>query len=182
MPTWKTPRRAALRALAGTVLTAAVAGTLLAPAASAVASRARTGTPAPVHTEKLVDGSTAEIYKLGAHHYRMEIIDRDAVYARLEANQRDAGVDANDMFVVLTFDGQVHSWIGGGHRGPGGFRLPDDSTAKVTKVGPHHYRARIMDRGHVVARLEANQRDAGMDGNGLFVVLTFDGEISASLT
>lgn len=188
MSTWKAPRRAVVRALTGTVLTAA----LLAPAATALAATpaahragvtatATSTTASPWRTVKLVDGSTGKIYKLGAHHYRMEIVYRGAVYARLEANKQDAGVNGNNMFVVLTFDGEVHSWFGGGHVGPGSFKLPDGSTAKITKVGPHHYRAQIVYRGAVYATLEANKRDAGVNGNGMFIVLTFDGEISASL-
>ncbi|MGW0883615.1 hypothetical protein [Streptomyces sp. NPDC002671] len=176
----KAPRRAALRALAGTILTAA----LVAPAASAVAATPaahRAAVTSPVRTEKLVDGSTAKIYKLGAHHYRMEIVNRGSVYARLEANQHDAGVDGNGMFVVLTLDGKVHSWTGGAHQGPGSFRLPDGSTAVVTKVGLGHYRAKIVYRGEVYAQLEANQHDAGVDGNGMFVVLSMGGQISASV-
>ncbi|OIJ89783.1 hypothetical protein [Streptomyces colonosanans] len=172
--------------MAGAVLTAA----LVAPAATAVAA-----TPAPhwassaaaaeaaalVRTQKLVDGSTAKIYKLGPQHYRMQIVYRGQVYATLEANKRDTGVNGNGMFVVLTFDGEVHSWIGGGHQGPGAFRLPDGSTAKVTKLGPHHYKAQIIYRGSVYATLEANERDTGVNGNGMFIVLTADGEISASI-
>ncbi|MER6565738.1 hypothetical protein ABT288_06005 [Streptomyces sp. NPDC001093] len=187
MSTWKTPRRAVVRALTGALLTAA----LVAPAATALAATpaahrsgvtvtAASVTASPWRTVKLVDGSTGKIYRLGAHHYRMEIVYRGAVYARLEANRHDAGVDANDMFVVLTFDGQVHSWIGGAHLGPGTFRLPDGSTAKVTRLGDRS-RAQIVHRGKVYATLEAKQHDAGLDANGMFVVLTFDGQISASI-
>ncbi|WP_245238053.1 hypothetical protein [Streptomyces roseochromogenus] len=174
--------------MAGTILTAV----LVAPAASAVAATpaaqraGATATVAPAaaspwRTVKLVDGSTGKIYKLGAHHYRMEIVYRGEVYARLEANQHDAGVDGNGMYVVLTLDGKVHSWTGGTHQGPGSFRLPDGSTAVVTRVGLGHYRAQIVYRGEVYARLEANQHDAGVDGNGMFVVLSMGGQISASV-
>lgn len=189
MSTWKTRRRTALRALAGAALTAA----LVAPAATAVAATPagdRTGTASAttkaqigsvVRTQKLVDGSTAVITKRAAHHYVARIVHGGYVYATLEANQRDAAVKGNGMFVVLTFDGEMHSWVGGGMQGPGTFSLPGGSTAEVTKVGDHHYIARIIHRGYVYATLEANKRDAGVNGNGLFLVLTFDGELSASV-
>ncbi|AOP45124.1 hypothetical protein SL103_01735 [Streptomyces lydicus] len=56
----------------------------------------------------------------------------------------DAGLDANDMFVTLTLDGRVHSWMGGGHQGPGTFTLAGGWTAEVTKIGELRYRAQII--------------------------------------
>ncbi|MFF7754451.1 hypothetical protein ACFZCP_35635 [Streptomyces sp. NPDC007971] len=183
-----TRRATAVRTLAGTILTAA----LLAPAATAVAATpaahhttaavaaAREGSP--VRTQKLADGSTAEIYQLGDLHYLAKIVSRGEVLGDLEANQRDAGLDANDMFIVLTMDGQVHSWLGGGHRGPGTFHLPGGWTAKVTKIGDLRYRAQILgNEGAVYGTLEANQHDAGLDANGVYIVLGVDGVISAHL-
>ncbi|MFF8918721.1 hypothetical protein ACF08M_36800 [Streptomyces sp. NPDC015032] len=185
-----TTRRTSIRvrALAGTILTAA----LLAPAATAVAATPaahHTTAPAatakaasPVRTQPLADGSTAEIYELGAQHYLVKIVSRGQVYGTLEANQRDAGLDANDMFVVLTSGGQVHSWMGGGHRGPGTFKLAGGWTAKVTKIGDLRYRAQILGHeGAVYGTLEANQHDTGLDANGVYIVLSAGGVISAHL-
>ena len=150
----------------------------------------RTGTPtpaattartaAPVRTRTLADGSKAEIYRLGAEHYRAKIVSRGAVLATIETGQADAGLDANDMFVVLTLGGDVHSWMGGGHTGPGTFRLAGGWTAKVTKVGELRYRAQILGNdGSVDATLEANQHDVGLDANGVYIVLSAGGVISA---
>ncbi|MEV5434149.1 hypothetical protein [Streptomyces sp. NPDC052701] len=144
-----------------------------APAAAAKAA-------SPVRTQTLADGSTAEIYELGALHYRAKIVHSGQVLATLEANQHDAGLDANDMFVVLTLGGQVHSWMGGGHTGPGTFKLAGGWTAEVTKIGALRYRAQIIGNdGAVYGTLEANQQDAGLDANGVYIVLSAGGVISA---
>ncbi|GCD38206.1 hypothetical protein OEIGOIKO_06018 [Streptomyces chrestomyceticus JCM 4735] len=143
------------------------------------AARSKAG--APVRTVPLADGiSKAEIYKLGDQHYRAKIVARGDILATLETNQRDAGLDANDMFVVLSLDGTVHSWMGGGHQGPGTFKLAGGWTAKVTKVGELHYRAQILGRGGVVyGTADANQQDAGVVANGVYIVLSSGGVISA---
>lgn len=84
------------------------------------------------------------------------------------------------MFVVLTLDGQVHSWMGGGHQGPGTFKLAGGWTAEVTKIGDLRYRAQVLGNdGAVDATLEANQHDAGLDANGVYIVLSAGGVISA---
>ncbi|MFE9061139.1 hypothetical protein [Streptomyces violaceusniger] len=137
---------------------------------------------APTSTggQKLADGSTAKIDKLGTQHYRLKIINDGAVLATLEANQRDAGLDANGMYVVLTLGGEVHSWMGGEHSGPGTYKLAGGWTAKVTKVGDAHFRADIIgNEGSVDGTLEANQHDDGMDANGVYIVLSAGGVISA---
>ncbi|MFF8995182.1 hypothetical protein ACF09H_35695 [Streptomyces sp. NPDC014983] len=133
----------------------------------------------PVRTQTLPDGSKAEIYRLGAQHYRAKIVNRGSVLATLEANGRDAGLDGNDMFIVLTLDGRVHAWLGGGHQGPGTFRLAGGWTAEVTKLGELRYRARIIGHDGVAATMQANQHDAGLDANGIFIVLSDGGVISA---
>ncbi|MEU6548665.1 hypothetical protein ABZ915_00025 [Streptomyces sp. NPDC046915] len=144
------------------------------------ASAAATKAASPVRTQTLADGSKAEIYELGAQHYLAKIVSRGQVLATLETKQHDAGLDANDMFVVLTLDGQVHSWMGGGHTGPGTFKLAGGWTAKVTKFGDLRYRAQILGHeGAVYATLEANQHDAGLDANGVYIVLSAGGVISA---
>ncbi|WP_030666482.1 hypothetical protein [Streptomyces rimosus] len=135
----------------------------------------------PVRTEKLPDGSKAEIYKLGSQHYRAKIVNRGAVLATMEANGRHTGLDANDMFIVLTADGRVHAWMGGGHQGPGTFKLAGGWTAKVTKVGELHYRAQISGPQGVYDTLEANQHDTGAEANGSYLVLSAGGVISAHL-
>ncbi|MEV7379949.1 hypothetical protein [Streptomyces lydicus] len=134
----------------------------------------------PVRTQRLADGiSTAEIYQLGDQHYRAKIVARGAVLATLETKGHDDGLDANDMFVTLTLDGQVHSWMGGGHQGPGTFKLAGGWTAKVTKVGELRYRAQIIGHDGVAATLETNQHDVGLDANGISIVLSSGGVISA---
>ncbi|GES29360.1 hypothetical protein AB0G60_07845 [Streptomyces angustmyceticus] len=145
-------------------------------------SAAETGTKAAssVRTQRLADGiSTAEISKLGDQHYRAKIVARGSVLATMETNKGDAGLDANDMFVTLTLDGQVHSWMGGGHQGPGTFKLAGGWTAKVTKTGDARYRAQIIGHDGVAATLEANQQDTGVDANGIYIVLSAGGVISA---
>ncbi|MFI0257858.1 hypothetical protein ACH4OW_02280 [Streptomyces sp. NPDC017056] len=134
----------------------------------------------PVRTQPLPDGSKAEVYKLGDLHYRAKIVNKGSVLATFEANQRDAGLDANDMFVVLTMGGEVHSWMGGGHQGPGTFKLAGGWTAKVTKLGELRYRAQILGReGAVYGTVETNGHDAGLDANGVYIVLSSGGVISA---
>ncbi|MFJ6790037.1 hypothetical protein [Streptomyces angustmyceticus] len=152
-----------------------------AKAGAAAETSAKSGKAAsPVRTQRLADGiSTAEISKLGDQHYRAKIVARGAVLATMETNKGDAGLDANDMFVTLTLDGQVHSWMGGGHQGPGTFKLAGGWTAKVTKTGDAHYRAQIIGHDGVAATLEANQQDTGVDANGIYIVLSAGGVISA---
>ncbi|MEV0124327.1 hypothetical protein AB0I16_22830 [Streptomyces sp. NPDC050703] len=134
----------------------------------------------PVRKQTLADGSTAVIRKIGTQHYRAEIVSNGDVLATLEANGKDAGLDANDMFVVLTLDGQVHSWLGGGHSGPGTFELAGGWKAKVTQLGDLHYRAEILGLdGSVMGTLEADEQDAGLVANGIYIVLSAGGVISA---
>ncbi|TWV31224.1 hypothetical protein FRZ03_35270 [Streptomyces misionensis] len=133
-----------------------------------------------VRTQKLPDGSTAEIRRLGEQHYVARIVHDGSVLATLETNGADAGLDANDMFIVLTLGGQVHAWMGGGHQGPGTFKLAGGWTAKVTKRGELRYRAQILGNdGSVDATLETNQHDVGLDANGVYIVLSAGGVISA---
>ncbi|MFJ9442001.1 hypothetical protein ACIRRH_09020 [Kitasatospora sp. NPDC101235] len=184
---------AAATAPAATPTTAAPATTPAAPAkggatapAAAPTGRAAT-TPATapkaasgVRTETLVDGSTAEIRDLGNQHYAARIVNKGQVLATLETKDQDAGLDANGMFVMLSLDGRIHSWMGGGHQGPGTFKLAGGWTAKVTKVGELRYRAEILGNENAVyGTLEANQQDAGVDANGISIVLSAGGEISA---
>ncbi|MFD8723478.1 hypothetical protein ACFV2H_37260 [Streptomyces sp. NPDC059629] len=137
-------------------------------------------TPSPVRTQTLPDGSKAEIRKLGAEHYLLKIVNHGDVLGTMEANHRDAGLDANDMFILLTRDGRVQARMGGGHEGPGTFELMGGWTAKVTKVGEDHYRARILgDAGGVSATLDANGQDAGAEVDRVYIVLSAGGVISA---
>ncbi|MGW5861834.1 hypothetical protein ACWFRJ_06625 [Streptomyces sp. NPDC055239] len=134
----------------------------------------------PYRTQKLVDGSTAKVYKLGGQHYRADIVSDGQVVGDLEANGEDTGIDANGMFVVLTLDGKIHSWMGGEHQGPGTFKVAGGWTVKVTKVGELHYRAEILgNEGAVEGTLEADQQDDGAVANGVYIVLSAGGEISA---
>ncbi|MFJ5588204.1 hypothetical protein ACIQCG_00470 [Streptomyces noursei] len=146
-------------------------------------SRAGKGTsPSPIRTVKLVDGSKAEVYDLGKQRYRAKIISKGSVLATIETTGQeiDAGLDANDMFVVLTMGGEVHSWMGGGQQGPGTFHLAGGWTAKVTKIGELRYRAQINGHdGSVDATLETKGHDVGLDANGVYIVLSTGGIISA---
>jgi hypothetical protein len=137
-------------------------------------------TASPAHGQTLPDGSQAEVQQLGALHYIAKIVHDGQVYATVEANGHDTGLDANDMFVVLSMDGTVHAWMGGAQQGPGTFKLAGGWTAKVTKVGELHYHADIIDNeGAVDGTLEANQHDDGLAANGVYIVLGPGGEISA---
>ncbi|MEW9516057.1 hypothetical protein [Streptomyces tubercidicus] len=135
----------------------------------------------PVRTQRLADGiSKAEIYKVGTQQYRAKIVANGSTLATLEAKGHDAGLDANDMFVVLTLDGKVHSWMGGGHQGPGTFKIAGGWTVKVSKVGELRYRAQfISPSGDADDTVEANQHDIGFVTNGVYVVLSAGGMISA---
>ncbi|WP_329468959.1 hypothetical protein OIE75_00615 [Streptomyces sp. NBC_01723] len=133
-------------------------------------------------TKTLVDGSTARISKLGDLHYSAEIVSDGSVVATLEADQHDAGLDANGMYVVLGVDGEIHSWMGGEHHGPGTYALEGGWTAEVTKLGELRYHADILDdEGAVVATLDANEQDAGLDANDSYIVLSTRGVISSSM-
>ncbi|MFJ8434724.1 hypothetical protein ACIQ9P_25830 [Kitasatospora sp. NPDC094019] len=171
-----------------------------APAASATATPTAPRTTAPVTapattpaaTAKpkspgksfpLVDGiSTAEVQPTGNQNYTARIVARGSVLATLETKDADAGLDANDMFVVLSVDGTVHSWMGGAHQGPGTFKLAGGWTAKLTKVGELHYRAQILGLDNAVMdTLDADQHDIGAVANGVYIVLTAGGRISAHM-
>ncbi|WP_063729719.1 hypothetical protein [Streptomyces sp. RTd22] len=184
---------AALIAAAGLSLTACSGSDTADPKPAAAASSASAGTQgsdakvdtkagkatSPSRTQKLVDGSTAEIYELGEQHYRLKIVNDGAELATMEAKGGDAGLDANGMYVVLTAGGEVRSWMGGEHQGPGTFKLATGWTAKVTKVGELHYRAEIFGHEGKVATIEANEKDAGLDANGSSIVLSSGGVISS---
>ncbi|MFG2210889.1 hypothetical protein [Streptomyces sp. NPDC048638] len=143
------------------------------------AAKANTGSP--VRTQKLVDGSTAKIYDLGSQRYRAEIVSDGSVVATMETTGQDAdaGLDANGMYVVLTMGGEIHSWMGGEHQGPGTFTLAGGWKAKVTKVGELRYRAQITGFEGVAATLETKGHDVGVDANGVYIVLSAGGVISA---
>ncbi|AZS74984.1 hypothetical protein DDE74_32275 [Streptomyces lydicus] len=145
------------------------------------AQSARAETGSPVRTQTLVDGSTAKIYDLGSQRYRAEIVSDGSVVATMETTGQDAdaGLDANGMYVVLTMGGEVHSWMGGEHQGPGTFELAGGWKAKVTKVGELRYRAQIIGFEGVAATLETKGHDVGVDANGVYIVLSAGGVISA---
>lgn len=52
--------------------------------------------------QPLPDGSKAEMYRLGAQHYRAKIVHGGSVLAILEAKEHDAGLDANVVYIVLS--------------------------------------------------------------------------------
>ncbi|WP_406204235.1 hypothetical protein OH807_28420 [Kitasatospora sp. NBC_01560] len=153
------------------------------PKASAPATTAAAAKPkSPGRSQPLVDGSTAEVQPVGNQNYTARIVNAGAVLATLETKDADAGLDANGMFVVLSVDGTVHSWMGGEHQGPGTFKLAGGWTAKVTKVGELHYRAQILGADNAVMdTLEANQHDTGAVANGSYIVLSAGGEISSHM-
>ncbi|MEV0850273.1 hypothetical protein AB0J21_31130 [Streptomyces sp. NPDC049954] len=151
-------------------------------ARTTTAPAATTKAASPVRTETLVDGSKAEISQLGEQRYRAKIVNAGAVLATMETNGHDAGLDGNGMFVVLTMGGEIHSWMGGEHTGPGTFKLAGGWTAKVTKLGELRFRAQIIGReGAVEATLETNGHDVGLDANASYIVLSAGGEISSHM-
>ncbi|MFD7450130.1 hypothetical protein [Kitasatospora sp. NPDC059827] len=134
----------------------------------------------PVAGQSLPDGSKLEVQKLGDLHYVGKIVNAGQVLGTIEADGRDTGLDANGMFVVLAMDGTVHAWTGGAHQGPGTFKLAGGWTAKVTKVGELHYRADIIgNENAVMGTVESDQHDAGLDANGVYIVLSTGGVISS---
>ncbi|SEG45745.1 hypothetical protein SAMN05216223_105281 [Actinacidiphila yanglinensis] len=161
--------------------TAPTAPPAAAPATPPAAPAASTKTAKPIRTQTLVDGSKAEIYRLGDEHYRAKVVDdKGELFVTLETHGHDAGLDANDMFIELSLDGTIHSWMGGGHQGPGTFKLAGGWTAKVTKIGELRYRAQILgNEGEVDATVETDQQDVGLDANGISIVLSNGGIISA---
>ncbi|MEU7045399.1 hypothetical protein AB0A77_30685 [Streptomyces varsoviensis] len=157
------------------------AGTKSAGARSGRANRSGDGSGTAVSNLPLPDGSEARVTKVGDQNFRAKIVDKGDVLATIETHDAAAGLDANDMFVVLTTDGRVHAWMGGGQSGPGTFALKGGFDAKVTKVGELHYRAQLLDRdGKVVDTIEtADQHDVGVDANGVYIVLSNGGIISS---
>ncbi|MDI5971539.1 hypothetical protein POF50_019765 [Streptomyces sp. SL13] len=150
------------------------------PAAAPAATTPTAKAASPIRTQMLPDGSKAEIYKLGDEHYRADVVHDGQLFVTLETKQHDAGIDANDMFIVLTMSGDIHAWMGGGHQGPGTFKLAGGWTAKVTKIGELRYRAQILgNQGEVDATLETDQHDVGLDANAVYIVLSDGGLISA---
>ncbi|MFI2189107.1 hypothetical protein [Streptomyces sioyaensis] len=77
--------------------------------------------------------------------------------------------------------GSVHAANGGRAASPVRTqRLADGiSKAEIYQLGDQHYRAKIVARGSVLATLETNQHDAGLDANGIYIVLSNGGVISA---
>ncbi|MFJ4091033.1 hypothetical protein ACIPYS_05565 [Kitasatospora sp. NPDC089913] len=166
--------------------TAAPTATTAAPTAASTATSTGTAGAKPKSPGKsfpLADGiSTAEVQPTGNQNYTARIVARGSVLATLETKDADAGLDANDMFVVLSVDGTVHSWTGGAHQGPGTFKLAGGWTAKVTKVGELHYRAQILGLDNTVMdTFDADQHDIGAVANGVSIVLTAGGRISAHM-
>ncbi|WP_030395611.1 hypothetical protein [Kitasatospora purpeofusca] len=176
---------------AGTATTAPPTAAPVPTTAVATPTTTKPTTPSTTPTAKpkspgrsypLVDGSTAEVQPVGNQNYTARILSRGSVLATLETKDADAGLDANDMFVVLSVDGTVHSWMGGAHQGPGTFKLAGGWTAKVTKVGELHYRAQILGLDNAVNdTLDADQHDTGAVANGVYIVLTAGGRISAHM-
>ncbi|WP_406136438.1 hypothetical protein [Streptomyces sp. NBC_01089] len=133
----------------------------------------------PAHNRTLPDGSTARIYQVGAQKYRADIVSHGSVLGSMETHDTDAGLDFNDMFIVLGIDGSLHSWMGGGHQGPGTFTVAGDWKVKITKPGEDHYRAQIIGHDGVAATLDADGHDEGLDANGIYMVLSAGGVLSA---
>ncbi|MFE6696529.1 hypothetical protein [Streptomyces sp. NPDC057718] len=132
----------------------------------------------PDSTQKLPDGSTANIYKTGDQAYRAEIVSRGGVLATLTSDGRLDGVNANDMSVVLDVDGTVHAWLGGGQQGPGNFDLKGGWKADVTKKGNAHYQAKI--HGGVNSDIiTAKEEDTAAYANGIYILLSSSGIITS---
>lgn len=132
----------------------------------------------PDRTQKLPDGSTANIYKTGDQAYRAEIVSRGSVLATLTADGKIDGVNANDMSVVLDVDGTVHAWLGGGQQGPGSFKLKGGWKADVTKKSNAHYEAHI--HGSVNSdTIIAKEEDVAAYANGIYILLSSSGVITS---
>ncbi|MGW7078824.1 hypothetical protein [Streptomyces sp. NPDC054866] len=58
-------------------------------------------------------------------------------------------------------------------------KLADGSTAKIYKLGQHHYQADIYAKGVKIDTLDANGKSATGQNNGLYVVLNPDGTIKS---
>ncbi|MEE1722319.1 hypothetical protein PUR58_04885 [Streptomyces sp. JV186] len=58
-------------------------------------------------------------------------------------------------------------------------KLVDGSEARITEVGEQHYVAKIVSKGAVVATLETDGHDTGLDANGVYIVLSNGGVISS---
>ncbi|MCO6749113.1 hypothetical protein KQH21_13175 [Streptomyces sp. IpFD-1.1] len=58
-------------------------------------------------------------------------------------------------------------------------KLVDGSEARITEVGEQHYVAEIVSKGAVVATLETDGHDTGLDANGVYIVLSNGGVISS---
>lgn len=68
----------------------------------------------------------------------------------------------------------------GEKQGPGTFKIAGGWTVKVSKVGELRYRAQfISPSGDADDTVEANQHDIGFVTNGVYVVLSAGGVISA---
>ncbi|WP_434795132.1 hypothetical protein WN979_12865 [Streptomyces albidoflavus] len=137
------------------------------------------GKSSPDRTEKLVDGSEARITEVGEQHYVAKIVSKGAVVATLETDGHDAGLNANGMFVALTLGGDLASWMGNDHQGPGTFELEGGWKAKVTKVGELRYRAQIIGHDGVAGTIQTDGHDTGLDANGVYIVLSNGGVISS---
>ncbi|MEK2491121.1 hypothetical protein WN990_16325 [Kitasatospora purpeofusca] len=186
-PTTAPPAPAAPSAGPATTAPPAATPAATAPTSTRPTTATATTTPtakpkSPARSYPLVDGSTAEVQPVGNQNWTARIVGRGSVLATLETKDTDAGLDANDMFVVLSLDGTVHSWMGGAHQGPGTFKLAGGWTAKVTKVGELHYRAQILGLDNAVnGTLDADQHDTGAVANAVYIVLTAGGRISAHM-
>ncbi|MFE6702916.1 hypothetical protein [Streptomyces sp. NPDC057718] len=148
------------------------------PEASGTAADGKTAKDTPDRTQKLPDGSTANIYETGDQAYRAEIVSRGSVLATLTADGKIDGVNANDMSVVLDVDGTVHAWLGGGQQGPGSFKLKGGWKADVTKKGNAHYQARIHG-GVNSDTITAKEEDAAAYANGIYILLSSSGIITS---
>ncbi|AGI88733.1 hypothetical protein AB0F32_17860 [Streptomyces albidoflavus] len=58
-------------------------------------------------------------------------------------------------------------------------KLVDGSEARIAEVGEQHYVAKIVSKGAVVATLETDGHDTGLDANGVYIVLSNGGVISS---
>ncbi|MGY0017454.1 hypothetical protein ACVHNB_00510 [Streptomyces sp. YJ-C3] len=143
-----------------------------------------------VKTVKLADGSTAKIYKLGAHHYQADIYDGSTKLGTVDANGKTAKAMNNGLHIVLDPDGTLKSWTDG-HPKP----VPDAkrhyvktveladgvSVAKVYKLDPCHYQADIYAHGKKLDTLDAKDRTAYGQHNGLHVALKSNGTVTSWL-
>ncbi|MET9291294.1 hypothetical protein [Streptomyces sp. NPDC003077] len=196
-----TRRAKVLRAAA---VTAAVGAVVLGPVSGAFAASGHAATPAAasqkvtaakagkgtfVRQVKLVDGSIAKVYKVGAQHFRVECYSGKVVIGNFESTPTKpySGGENNGTIVAFGPNGQIASWNRplSNHAGGAHTEVLADArtTAKVTSLGGMNYKATLTNGGRVVGTIEARDKDGKHYGatkiGKMWVVLNIEGRITS---